>query len=359
MNNKKVDNKKPYLKELLSIDTLNIELDSISLDVYEQGTCIFEYNNSILFAGYNKHSHSIDWFDLIAQRIINHTFLERQGPNQIIGDIHGLFIHNMDSIFINDGLYLSIIDVDGKLKLKIRNEFPTEFGMASLTNSATSKLYFYAKNNSIIGKAFIGTSKQLDKTPLFLMYNLKNNNCELIFSPISEYYMKYSGFNEWINVTYKGDSILYTFTSGPDIYIYDLRTNSGTILNQKSNLSKNKMSSIYYDDPEALWKHYIENPRFFQLNYLPESKVYFRLHWKESQYKISNDQFITPYDKTIIISIFNEELSCIGEFELPLNTYLIGYEEITSIGLIINANNPKRKDYDYKKMELHIISLKN
>jgi hypothetical protein len=81
VNNTKIEYGNSDLKELLSIDTLVIELDSICLDVYEQGTAIFEDNNSIIFAGYNKHRHSIDWFDLSTQKIVNHTFLDRQGPN--------------------------------------------------------------------------------------------------------------------------------------------------------------------------------------------------------------------------------------------------------------------------------------
>jgi hypothetical protein len=338
------------------VQPISIALDSLSLDHYERGIATHQTDSIFFYVAYNKHTHAIDWFDITNKKLHHRALLEKQGPNAIIDQADGLYVHTIDSIFLNDGVFIYLTNKEGTVKRKIQNSFETEMGKAYLVNSLNSPLHYFSKKNSIIGEAIVPNNQFSQNKALFLEINLDTEDVYLHKAEISDCYTKAGTERKWLNVSFKGDSIIYNSTCSSDIFVYDTNSKNTTVYDGRSSLSKNRMSQIKKEDPEALWKHYIENPRFFKIVFTPADKRYYRLHWKESVYKIDQSTFTTAYDKPIILSVFSEDFELLFESILPEHKYLIDFLIPAPQGLILSANNVKNQNYDINKKELHILN---
>jgi len=355
-NMEKEKNSLNNFTDSFNVQTFSITLDSLALDHYERGIATHQTDSIFFYVAYNRHIHAIDWFDITNKNFYHRTVLDKQGPNEITGQVRGLYIHTIDSIFLNDGLFIYLTNKNGTVKRRIQNYFEAEMGKAYLVNSINSPLYYFSEKNSIMGEAIIPGKQLSQNKVLFLEINLDNEDVYLHKAEISDCYTEAGAQENWLNVFFKGDSIIYNSTCSSDIFVYDTNIKKTAVHNGRSSLSKNRISQTKREDPEALWKHYIENPRFFKVVFSPADKYYYRLHWKESIYQIDQSTFTTAYDKPIILSVFSEDFELLFESILPEHKYLIDFLIPTPHGLLLNANNIKNKSYDINKKELHILN---
>lgn len=119
------------------------------------------------------------------------------------------------------------------------------------------------------------------------------------------------------------------------------------------------MSDITANDPEVLWKHFLENPKFFTTVYSTNDNRYYRLHWKEIIYQINASTFSAAYEKPIILSVYNQNLELLYEMELPENQYLVDFLISSPQGIVLNANHFHNENYEINTMELHHILHEN
>ena len=337
--------------ENIVFEPFSVVLDSLVLDHYERGMSVYEHESNILIAAYNRHTHAIDWFDIVNQSIYYRTLLNRQGPNEITGQADGLYVHAFDSIFINDGVFIYRINKNGIVKQKIQNHFDTKKGTAYLVNRLTSPLHYCSSKNRIMGEAIIPGNRNI----FFLEIDLLTETVFLHQADISDCFKKSPVQDHYLNVSFKGDSIIYNTTCSSDIWVYDMTKKQSTVFDGKSRLSMNIVSEIKNSDPDAMWKHYIENPRFFQVRYSPSDNLYFRLHWKEIGYHTDPKVPQTPYDKPVILSVFSDDFELIWESLLPDNQYYVDFLISTSHGVFLNASHPNNKNYDVNLKDLHLI----
>ena len=352
-------NKKPAsqlsLSDVIQIHKMHIDLDSFLLNHYERGFNIFQDSSEFYYIAYNRHTHAIDWYDITHGNFSHRMVLEKQGPNQVIEQVYGIYVQTMDSLFLNDGVFLYLMDSTGVVLQKIPTVFETSMGLASLVNSGDSPLKYHPNRGSLLGEAIL-IGQPLSKTEVyFAEVNFNTQKIQMHSAANAGCYTENASVNNWVNVQFKGDSILYSITCSSEIFIYDLESQTTSIQKAYSSLSKNQMSNISGSDPETLWRHYIESPRFFQIVHSPYDNHYYRMHWKEAVYQIDEANFTTAYDKEIILSVFDENLNLIHEIILPPNQYLTGTLLPTPKGLLLNANHPKNKNYDPDKMELHVL----
>lgn len=345
-------------EELFFVIPKTIALDSLALNHYERGFSVFSDSTFFYYVAYNQKTHSIDWFDLNNDQYVFSTKLENRGPNEIIDQVTGIYTHSFDTIFLNDGVYLYVIDRRGVVKQKTPNLFETEAGMVSIISNSTSPLGYLSLKNSLIGEAIIIGNNAKDETLVtFLELNLSSGEF-FLHTPDTPPCFSQDNSEKQLNAYFKGDSIIYNPGCSSEIYVYELSTMKTTRYVAKSSLSKNIVSEVRNKEPESLWKHFIENPKFFQTVFSASDNRFYRLHWKEAKYQIDSSTFSTAYDKPIILSVFDKNLKFLYEMELPENRYLVDFLIPSPGGIILNANHVQNEDYEINSMLLHQLHFK-
>jgi hypothetical protein len=342
----------------IKIDTLSNSIDSVSTDYYSGVSNVYQTANVVYAVFYNKSTHSLDWLSLNDSLHSFHTILDSQGPNAT-GIIEGLYVHNFDSIFVNDGFNLMIINKLGKIEMKMKNTFNPNRSFR-MYNYNSSNLFYNKKRKSIIGHIFFIDNSLTIETPSMAEIFIENGSFRFLHASYPQSYINQRnnlGSTICINTSYADDFVIYNFSSESNIFTYNLYTDEIKFYGGKSKLSKNKSEGLKSNSDEKKWIHYIENPKFFKVIFDPTRNVYIRLHWKEIDYHKTNSRFNTPYEKEIIMSVYSRQFELIDEFTLPPNTYLIDSEFITSIGFSINANHPKNALYDPEKHKLHAYNF--
>lgn len=347
----------PQTIKNFKIDSLSIPIDSISTNHYSGISFLYEAKDDIFFVTYNKITHSIDWLSLLNEQNSFHTILDPQGPNGIFPAVEGLYIQNFDSLFINDGFNLFIINSKGVIKKKIKNLFDQDSKNSfRLYNYDTSNLYYNKERKSIISHVFFIQNSITSSTPTMAEVFIESGDFRFLNSHYPGYYIdqyKYLNSDICFNSSFYQDLIIYNFSCGSDIYTYNVDTDEVNVFGGKSKLSKNRIEKIRSNNRERLWIYYIENPRFFKVSFDPFNNLYIRLHWKEINYYKSQNRYNTPYEKEIIMSVYSKNFELLKEFILKPDTYLINTEAVTSKGLIINSNHPNNKTYDPEKYKVH------
>lgn len=75
--------------------------------------------------------------------------------------------------------------------------------------------------------------------------------------------------------------------------------------------------SLYKGDcnnEKAKWQHWVDKPIFYSPIYDKYRKLYYRIQLGEFRDHFYEES--TPYDKKIVLSVFNEKLEMISEFRL-------------------------------------------
>jgi hypothetical protein len=338
-----------HFKDAWQLYPVSIALNSTSLDFYEAGSALFQTDSSDYFVAYNRKTHALDWFDLSKLEVFHHTKLDYTGPNQILDRVHGLYVHTMDSIFLVDGAFIYLADLHGQVKKRVANSFHTDAGPMTMVPDFTSGLAYRPGSKSLISHAFTPAGKEI----VFLEVNLESGETARHTTPVSECYMQTIHLRHNINVFFKGDSIIYNPSCCSDIFVYDMTTQKSSLFNGKSSLGENTVSALFSDHPDARWRHFIENPKFFSLVYSAVDNRYYRLHWKEHEY-VSERSKYAAYEKPFIVSVFDANLRLVYEAELSANQFMTGFFIPTSQGVMLNANNPLDTMYSPDRMDLHL-----
>lgn len=341
--------------ERFEIQNCMISLDSLTLNRYERGIVALHNDTNFIFAAYNRLTHAIDWFDVTNNRVYHRIVLDKHGPHGIMDQVNGIYIHTFDSIILNDGVFIYLINKSGEVIKKNRNYFETEMGTAYMVNTLTSGLHYNSSRHSLISEVLIPGNRKV----FFGEIDLKHELFYLHQGETPDCFSKTDRQRHFLNVSFKGDSVIYNTSCSSDIYVYDTGNKKTTVFNGKSSLSRNNVPQMISDNPDALWRHIIENPRFFQVVYSHADKYFYRLHWKEAVYQSGQHNQNSAYNKPVVLSVFSEDFELLYETILPEHLYLVDYLLPTAQGVMLNASHPQNSTYEENKKELHVISFKN
>jgi hypothetical protein len=104
------------------------------------------------------------------------------------------------------------------------------------------------------------------------------------------------------------------------------------------------------NNEKAKWQHWVDNPIFYSPIYDKYRKLYYRIQLGEFRDHFYGEP--TPYDKKIVLSVFNEKLEMISEFRLDNYKYNFIFFGVTKAGLVVGGNNPKDPSLDYEYLKL-------
>ena len=360
-NLKAKDAKEQTIK--FSVEDVRIPIDSLSYPSYSIYQNIIIDGESYL-AGYNTRMHSIDIFNLDTKSFSRHIKIELQGPNEI-GNLDGFCIQSWDSIFIYSLGKLYLMDDSGSINwsLNMMKLKPTNGEPGTLASTIGFGLNFSKNRNSVffnfIPRNVEFGTKEFYSLPFIAEFHLDNNSLTLLPVKYSDYFVNnYTGYLSVPNFSFFNDRIYYCFSGESNIYSYDLNTNETNIYGGRSKFTKSLAESIPRNSTfDQKLRHRLTSATFFNITYDPFRDIFYRLHYGNLDYSISNETNNTFNDKSLYLMIFNKEFELLEEIKLDNYTYLPEFCGISEEGLFLNSNHEMNEKFsaDYSNFKLFKI----
>jgi len=165
-------------------EMVRIPLDTATSNLSD-GLQFFPGETPLLF-NLNWMENSIQIYDLTEKKKIKELKFDYEGPNGVL-DIMGIYIHNLDSIFLFNQLVnqLTLIDTSGTIKSKITYEAPDQYSPAFIHNAYFKSPPILNGNKLVVKTHFYGqitsvTNDQLNEKELMYEIDLETGKTDFL-----------------------------------------------------------------------------------------------------------------------------------------------------------------------------------
>lgn len=292
---------------------------------------------------YNNNNGKIYLYSLKTGLTINTIDLNNK-PDNNIGEVRSIFVHNPDSIFLFERGKVNLIDLFGEVQNSYdlyNDKLYENYDIGELVSNDYVRLN-YNKDRNALGFYNIYSGnlrKSIDKY-LLVELNIETNSIATIPVLYPEYFTKNDasfGFLYDVNATFNNGDIFVNFPFLSDIYKYSFSSDGIIKYHGESTFTKN-MAMPYYEG--AMDLHAIENVRFFPIINDEFRELYYRFHWGDIDASNNLGRIPSFMDKRIYLTIFDKNLHKLKEIELPQYTYRINTWFVNKEGLFIGKNHP-------------------
>lgn len=346
------------------MEDVKIRIDTKTYPSYSKFQNAF-FEDSSYLAGFNRRTNSIDVFNLSSRMFSKHVNMDQKGPNGV-GDVSGFYIHNWDSIFVFSYFKLAIVDSSGLVSSSYDlfdlgiQDFE---GDASIGVDLGIDLYYSRQRNSIFVKYVPRNiefySKEFYAEPFIGELLLDSMTLKTIPFEHSKYIKEnYVAAMDMPTISFNGSEIFCCFTGESNIYSLDLENGKSKAFGGRSAYTKNIATPLARDaSKEQKDQHRLESASFFNLRYDPYRDLYYRLHFGDIKYRMSDDINERYGDKGLYLMIFNSDVELIKEIELEKYTYLPEFYGISEEGLFLNANHDMNLDYEGEYANFKLLRM--
>lgn len=360
---KKDNNQIQKNSNLLDIKTEEIQFpssDVLQLKSYYL-TSSYHSDSTDVLVGYNYRSHALDFINL-TDKTISQIPLLREGPEAIIDPL-GLFVQNSDSIWIFDeSESVLLFNKVGRIlkKINLRSYLKGEEQIVINTNHAisTSHLYYNSQRKSL----FFTVKEHASSPAVFKVKEiglLTTSSNEYVLSPSvveSNIDMGYANMNQ-PNVNFHDSIIMYNYPIESHLYMLNIETGHCETIAAESSFTMNKAEKCRSIKDYSLWeRHAVENPHFFDIMYLPEYKLYARLHLAERDFDTTKKMDYLLNDRDLYLTLLNEELEFMCEKKMKnlRYNYFTGWCALSN-GIALFVDNPLDSQNDSEELEIDIV----
>lgn len=294
--------------------------------------------------GYNSGLHSLDYINL-KTKVVTQTQLSGEGPDGL-ARLTGIYAHTLDSVWLSDeSERVSLVDSTGTIRqtVSLRKHLKETEQLLILTNYAmyTSHLYYNAVRKSLMflvkempSNSFAIKEIFVDSEKSAITYELSPSK---IVPDISEGYT----YMDAPNVSFVGEHIIYNYPIESSIYTLNIRTSERNVIAAESRYTSNlveKFTSV--GDYAALEKHRIENPHFYDVMYIPNIKMYARLHVDKLEFDANRGLEKLIDGRELYLMLFNEAFEKVCEVKLPMHrySYYTGWN-VSNEGVLLFVDN--------------------
>lgn len=287
----------------------------------------FQCDTTHVVVAYNYKEHALDLVDLNSKKTMQ-LKLTQEGPAAITRGIGGLYIHNLDSIWICDDTQNAfLVNGKGEIKEKILLSSDASDGVVAVsTNYAQSviKLFYNEQRNSLfyavekienevravtVKELFLGKQKRIES------YALSPSTVE----PIIEF--KDYGYMCNPNITFTNDKIICNYPIESSIYVIDLPTMERRTIIADSEFTPNRVSKSSASSYEAQEKIALENIHFHEVMYMPKEELFCRLHVGAAHMTNEKDRMKWNDSRNLYLTLFDRDFNIVNELELPSRRY--------------------------------------
>jgi hypothetical protein len=239
------------------------------------------------------------------------------------------YVHNKDSIFLQQEYQFSLVDSKGNVTStwSINTDKEPETYLYKL--SSKFNLIFSQKENKLYTERF---STYYAEDPKYRItygveagLNLKTLSVDtipVIFPLI--YQSGYFGFADEIGRCVNGTLHVYNFMLSSDILTFDVLKKRAQAYPGKSSYQKKSpigLSSKMKDDTQLKMENMIQQPIYFDILYDKWRHVYYRFFYQEQPETKNDGTYNVWADKKFIIQIFDEHFRIIKELPMENNVY--------------------------------------
>lgn len=313
--------------------------------------------------GYNYRSHSLDYMN-IKSRSVTQIVLPGDGPDAIVR-LSGIYVQSLDSVWISDeservfmvdsvGMIKRTIDLKKYLEDQEQLLINTNYAMFTshlFYNSSRRSLMFLVKN--IASDTFLVKEVFIEKDGKMATYQLSSSK---VVPDMSKGY----AYINFPNVNFVGEDIVYNYPVESSIYVLNIRTNERKYILADSHYTSNiikKCTTV--GDYATLEKHWLENPHFYDVMYLPKYKIYARLHADKVDFDEKKGMEKLINERDLYLMLFDENMEKISEVKLSNYRYspFTGWNATYS-GLALFVDNFLDEKNNTDDLTIDIISPK-
>lgn len=278
-----------------------------------------------ILIGYNYRLHSLDYLDLESKQVTQVT-LPAKGPHAI-SRLSGIYVHSLDSVWVSDDSeHVFLVDSRGTVKdiVDLREYLDDKEQLLINTNYAihTSRLYYNKNRQSLMfltqnlsSKVFAVKEVFINKEKDVAIYYLSPSN---IIPDMSAGY----SYMSFPNVNYVGENIIYNYPAESSIYTLNIVTNERNSVMAESNYTSNIVAECTSGkDYAALERHRLENPYFYDVMYIPQYKMYARLHIDKVEFDADMGIEKLINDRDLYLMLFDDEMKKVYEVKLAKHRY--------------------------------------
>lgn len=358
----KKDNEMSYTR---SSDTIPITAQlSFSLFQYKHPFIYFLNADSTQLIVINSEQKKMVANIQIPQSLYNNT-----DP----GGIHSFYVHNHDSIFLQDLYGFSIIDSAGRIKYhKTINSPGLNHWPPILYNNigGVFPMYYDATLNKLFTRQYSGEKMMNEKGfyTIKVEANMDLNDSIMRELPVEYpplYVKNYCGEANLVFREVDDSANIYSFMASPDIVIYNRYNGHVKHLTAKSKLQNQgfkPLSLEYSEDMNRKVDHMVENPLYMKIIYDKYRSCYYRMLLNGKELKNKDGSYNTFSDKELIVSVFDKDFQLLTDVNLGSN-YLWNYSFATPKGLYIlkisNDTYIKQATINEKNLIFDVINFNN
>ena len=346
-------------------EEIQIPIDTLSSPSYFIYHHYSDEGNDYLFT-YNGNIHALDVYNLSTKNLYKRINLQGEGPDDVSG-LQKIYVHNWDSIFVHRHLFTHLIDTAAKVYESfdlqtISDTSSDDIGDLIVNRNfdfayhpGTQSVYFY--------NVYSGNIPKCIQNPVVAKLNIQTKTISLLPIFQSEYYQQNNGrfgFLYQVNATVTPQRLIYNFPIESNIYAYDFFTQQTQIHGGKSRNSENLVPAFReqnMEEEEAWNKHAIESTTFFRILHDPYRKLFYRFHWGNIDYQVSENHFSSFIDKPLYLMVFNEDFEVLDEIQLTPQTHAPYTWFVTKDGLHINLSHPVYKGLEEDKLKIEVFKF--
>lgn len=335
----------------------NISQDSIIIDISGHELPTY-FNFSTLsndtaseypiFVGYNSYEHRFDYFDLTYKKLLKKVSLNYEGPHGIRKFGNFCFI-SQDTILVFESKYFYKISLNGIVYFR-KNLFDLEKGRDfQFINEISVQ---FPENNLCYdhGRIFSHVvplkaqfwEKDFYEKPLIASISLENNSVNFlnIKYPDEANPERLFGYLLKPYILKNGNDLIYNFPFSSKIYKYDLRSNSFSVFDGRSQFTKNESEPLDFNlfkgklASHEIGKHFINSLHFHKVVYDSHRNLYYRVHTKQVETPGNSNKPLTLK----YLCIFDKDFNKIAETELDKKLFINNYIS-SKTGIIFQVAN--------------------
>lgn len=345
-------------------EIIRLPLDTATSNISD-GLQFFPGESPLLF-NLNWMENSIQIYDLTQKKKINELKFDYEGPNGVL-DIMGIYVHNLDSIFLFNQLVnqLTLIDTSGTIKGKISYEGPDQYSPAFIHNAyfksppilkgnkLTVKTHFYGQITSV-------TNEQLNEKELMYEIDLKTGKTEFfgvnypkdyllagfkLFEPSIAF-----GAGKYVVSMFGDHRLFYTDSLGTPLKEVAAKSN---YLNEAIPLFPKDADGLAY----RTYSYY--SPHYETIEFDPYRNVFIRFAFHAMDYDPSVPvPEMRNHSGPFSIQIFDTNLNLVSEKFFDKNRYHPFDYFLTKDGLYLSTNHPLNPETKEDELAFELIEFK-
>lgn len=306
---------------------------------------LFQYKHPLIYF-LNGDSNQLFVFNLDQNRMVGRVQIPASPYNNIeFGGIHSFYVHNNDSIFLQDLYSFSIIDTSGKRKYnKIINSPGSNHWPAILYNniSGVFPIYYDTVLNKLFTRQYSGEKMMSEREFYAVKVEAQMDLRDSIMKELPVgypvlYNKNYCGEANLVFREVADSTNIYSFMASPDIVIYNRYNGDIKRLTAKSRLQHKDFTPLslhYSKEMNRKMDHLVENPLYMKIIYDKYRSCYYRILLNAKEIKNEDGSYNTFSDKDLIISVFDKNFRLLTDVNAGSN-HLWDYSFATPKGLYI------------------------